>query len=172
MKKNLVLTGMMGVGKSTIGKLLSKNLKMQFIDIDSEIEKNELMPIKNVFKKKGEKYFREIEKKITLKKIKEKNSIIALGGGSFEDLEVREEILENCISFWLDLNLKETALRLKNSNVATNSFHIRGKAIDFSIEGLSSNQVFELARSCSSGGVGGYSSFVHMDTGPRRSWTV
>ncbi len=115
MKKNLVLTGMMGVGKSTIGKLLSKNLKMQFIDIDSEIEKNELMPIKNVFKKKGEKYFREIEKKITLKKIKEKNSIIALGGGSFEDLEVREEILENCISFWLDLNLKETALRLKNS---------------------------------------------------------
>ena len=64
------------------------------------------------------------------------------------------------------------SLRLKNSNVATNSFHIRGRAIDFSIEGLSSNQVFELARSCSSGGVGGYSSFVHMDTGPRRSWTV
>ena len=64
MKKNLVLTGMMGVGKSTIGRSLSKKLNMRFVDLDKLIEKKESMKIKNIFEKKGERYFRSIEKKI------------------------------------------------------------------------------------------------------------
>ena len=63
MKKNLLLTGMMGVGKSTIGKKLAKKLKLKFIDIDQIIEKKEKSKIKEIFIKKGENYFRKIEKK-------------------------------------------------------------------------------------------------------------
>ena len=57
MKKSLVLTGMMGVGKSTIGKLLAKRLKVKFIDVDKVIERNEKKSIKRVFEENGEKYF-------------------------------------------------------------------------------------------------------------------
>ena len=70
MKKNLVLTGMMGVGKSTIGKKLAKKLRLKFIDIDKIIEKKENKTIKEIFEKKSENYFRKIEKKTTLEMLK------------------------------------------------------------------------------------------------------
>ena len=57
MKKSLVLTGMMGVGKTTIGILLSKRIKFRFVDIDTLIEKKERKSIKEIFEKKGENYF-------------------------------------------------------------------------------------------------------------------
>ena len=78
LKKNLVLTGMMGVGKTTIGKKLSRKLKMRFIDIDQIIEKKEKKSIKEIFDNKGEIYFRKIEKKITLDELKKSNLIIFL----------------------------------------------------------------------------------------------
>ena len=74
MNKSLVLTGMMGVGKSTIGRLLAKRLKVKFIDVDNFIEKREKKSIKKIFEDNGEKYFRKIEEKITLKFLKKKNS--------------------------------------------------------------------------------------------------
>ena len=70
MNKSLVLTGMMGVGKSTIGRLLAKKLKMKFIDVDKIIEKNEKKSIKRIFEDSGENYFRKLEEKITLKILK------------------------------------------------------------------------------------------------------
>ena len=70
MNKSLVLTGMMGVGKSTIGRLLAKRLKTKFIDVDKIIEKNEKKSIKRIFEDNGEKYFRKLEEKITLKILK------------------------------------------------------------------------------------------------------
>ena len=60
MNKNLVLTGMMGVGKSTIGRLLAKKLKVGFFDIDKIIEKNEKKSIKRIFRTDGEEFFRKI----------------------------------------------------------------------------------------------------------------
>ena len=89
MKKNLVLTGMMGVGKSTIGKKLAKRLKRKFVDIDKIIEIKEKNTIKEIFENKGEHYFRKIEKKITLEELKKNNLIIALGGGAFINTSVR-----------------------------------------------------------------------------------
>ena len=68
-KENLVFLGMMGSGKSSIGSLVAKKLNLEFIDIDNEIEENSGISIKEIFKSKGEKYFRELEEKITLNKL-------------------------------------------------------------------------------------------------------
>ena len=114
MKKNLVLTGMMGVGKSTVGKKLAKKLGLKFVDVDQLIEKKEKVRIKDIFENKGENYFRKVEKQITLDVLKNKNLLIALGGGAFLNSSIRKEIKNSCISFWLDLNLKILSTRLKN----------------------------------------------------------
>ena len=114
MKKNLVLTGMMGVGKSTIGKKIAKSLKLKFVDVDKIIEKKEKTTIKEIFKSKGESYFRKIEKKITLEELKKDNLVIALGGGAFINSTVRKEVKNSAISFWLDLSLRSILLRLKD----------------------------------------------------------
>ena len=115
MKKNLILTGMMGVGKSTIGKIIAKKLNHQFVDIDNLIEIKEKSTIKHIFKNKGEEYFRRIEKKITTQELKKNNLVIALGGGGFIDDLIRKEIKSSCVSFWLDLNLSTLIMRLKNN---------------------------------------------------------
>ncbi len=104
----------MGVGKSTIGKRLSRKLKRKFIDVDKIIELEEKNTIKEIFEKKGESYFRKIEKKITLQVLKKDNLVIALGGGAFLNASIRKEIKNTCLSFWLDLNIPSLILRLKN----------------------------------------------------------
>ena len=114
MKKNLLLTGMMGVGKSTLGKKLAKKLKLKFIDIDQIIEKKEKKTIKEIFEEKGEGYFRKIEKKISLEELRKCNSVIALGGGAFMDSSIRKEAKNLSISFWLDLRVESLLTRLKN----------------------------------------------------------
>ena len=119
MNKNLILAGMMGVGKSTLGKALSLQLKMKFIDTDVEIEKSESETINRLFENKGEDYFRKVEKKICLDSIKTPNSIIALGGGAFINEEIRILALKECICFWLDLDLRILKDRLRVSKKKT-----------------------------------------------------
>ena len=114
MKKNLVLTGMMGVGKSTVGKKLAKKLKLKFIDIDQIVESREKATINEIFKNKGENYFRKIEKKITLEELKKINLVVALGGGAFINKAIRKKVKDSSVSFWLDINLKSLLPRLKN----------------------------------------------------------
>ena len=114
MEKNLVLTGMMGVGKSTIGKKLAKKLKLKFVDIDKVIESKEKSTISEIFTNKGESYFRKIEKRVTLEELRKKHVVIALGGGAFMSNIIRNEVKDTTISFWLDLNLKKLLPRLKN----------------------------------------------------------
>ena len=116
MKKNLILTGMMGVGKTTIGRSLSKRLNMKFVDVDEIIEKDENMTINEIFKNKGEEHFRNLEKIVTLEKLKETNSVIALGGGAFINFTIRDAVLKNCVSFWLNLNIESLSERLTKSN--------------------------------------------------------
>ena len=116
MKKSLILTGMMGVGKSTIGKLLAKRLKAKFIDVDKVIEKNEKKSIKSIFEERGEKYFRKLERKITLKFLKNKKAVIALGGGAFINKDIREVVLKSSKSVWLKVGLNKLIKRYKNNN--------------------------------------------------------
>ncbi len=114
-KKNLTLTGMMGVGKSYIGKNLAKRLKYKFIDVDKIIEIREGSSINLIFKNKSENYFREIEKKITLEVLKQEKVVISLGGGAFLNKIIRENIKKKSVSFWLDVNLNELIKRLEKS---------------------------------------------------------
>ena len=82
-KKNIVLIGMMGSGKSSIGKILSKKLNLEFIDIDSKIEEKENMTISQIFETKGEEYFRKLEEIISINNLKLQNKVISLGGGGY-----------------------------------------------------------------------------------------
>jgi shikimate kinase len=115
-RKNLVLLGMMGVGKTTLGKIVAKKTGLKFIDTDTNIEENCLMKISEIFKKKGEKFFRLEENKEVLKSLKKSNSVIALGGGAFMDKTIRDSILKNAVSIWLDADLKDLNKRIKWSN--------------------------------------------------------
>ena len=82
---------MMGVGKSTVAKILANKLAFNFIDIDGLIEKQEGSSINLIFKNKSENYFRMIENKISLRELKKENLVISLGGGAFMNNEIRKE---------------------------------------------------------------------------------
>ena len=112
-KKNLVLTGMMGSGKSTIGKNLSKNLKMDFADTDNIIEQKLSLPVSKIFEIKGEEFFRMMEEKEIQELINKTNIIIALGGGTFMNKTIREKIKINAVSVWLDLDISELYKRTR-----------------------------------------------------------
>ena len=114
--KNLTLTGMMGVGKSTIGKNIAKRLNYNFIDIDKLIEIKEGTSINLIFKNKSEDYFRKLETDITLKQLKKNNCVISLGGGAFLNKSIRADIKKLSISFWLDVNINELVKRLRKTN--------------------------------------------------------
>ena len=112
MKKNLVLTGMMGVGKSSVGEDLYRKLYTGFKDIDKIIETKLSLSITDIFEKKGEKFFREIEEKETLIHLKDENIVISLGGGAFMNEKIRKNIKKFSVSFWLDLNNKQVFQRV------------------------------------------------------------
>ena len=115
MNKNLVLIGMMGSGKSTIGKEISKKSSLKFKDIDQLIENSEKMKVRDIFDQKGEDFFRIVEEKIVLKTIKLPGQVIALGGGSFLNKKIRFEVLKNSISFWLNWKNDVILDRISNS---------------------------------------------------------
>ena len=116
LKKNLVLLGMMGSGKSTIGYLLSKNLNLEFYDIDSIIEKQDGRKISEIFNTEGEVFFRKLEEKVSIKILKLKNKVISLGGGAFLNENIRKEVLSNNVSFWLDWKDNTLINRIKRNN--------------------------------------------------------
>ncbi|RME86856.1 MAG: shikimate kinase [Planctomycetota bacterium] len=88
-KNNLLLTGFMGVGKTTLGKLLAQRLNMGFVDTDQEIEK-EYGPISCIFENYGEPYFRDLEWKVAQKLVLQDNQVISTGGGFLINPKIRE----------------------------------------------------------------------------------
>jgi shikimate kinase len=115
LKKNLTLTGMMGVGKTTVGKALSEHLSMEFLDVDTIIEKKLNLTVQKIFEKNGEAFFREVEEEVTLQTLKDKNKIISLGGGAFMNPKIRDCVISNTKSYWLYLDLNLLEKRLINS---------------------------------------------------------
>ncbi len=115
MAKNLTLTGMMGVGKSTVGKIVAKKLDYNFIDVDKLIESKEGSSINLIFKNKSESYFRKIENDITLSELKKDKVVISLGGGAFLNNAIRKSAKKLSTSFWLDISVEELIKRLRNN---------------------------------------------------------
>jgi shikimate kinase len=113
--KNLVFLGMMGSGKSSIGNLVSKKLNLPFIDMDNLIIESAGMSISEIFEKKGEVYFRNLEEKITLRSLKKIRNVVSLGGGGFINKKIRKEILTNHFSFWLNWDESILIKRIKGS---------------------------------------------------------
>ena len=115
-RRNIFFLVMMGSGKSSIGLLVSKKLKLDFFDIDHCIEMKLNSKISKIFKEKGEKFFRVLEEKITLEILKKNHALISLGGGAFLNKKIRDEVLANHISFWLKWSPELITKRIINSS--------------------------------------------------------
>ena len=110
LEKSVILIGMMGAGKSSIGKMLAAHIGAQFIDSDTEIEKAAKMTIPEIFKLHGEASFRDGEKRVFKRLLEGPPAIIAAGGGAFAHAPTREIILKSGFSVWLKVN-RETLIR-------------------------------------------------------------
>ena len=112
---NIVLTGLRGSGKSTIGKLLAQKLDWDFIDIDTKIEKEENMTIKNIVELRGWEYFRAVENKVTKEISKTDKTVISTGGGTIIDKDNEKELKKNGKIIYLYVKPEVCAKRIKNS---------------------------------------------------------
>ncbi len=114
-KKNICIIGLMGSGKSIIGKDLSKKLDLKFYDTDKEIELKTKKSISTIFKERGETYFRSIEEEICLELLRYNNCVISLGGGSIINKNIRQLIKQNSYSIYLKVKLNNLLDRLESS---------------------------------------------------------
>jgi shikimate kinase len=112
---NVVLVGLMGAGKSCIGRHLAQRLGLPFVDADAEIEKAAGCSISEIFEQHGEQAFREGERRVIARLLEDGPQILATGGGAFMDPETREAIARRATSVWLradlDLLLRRTGRR-------------------------------------------------------------
>jgi shikimate kinase len=115
-RRSIVLVGMMGAGKSSIGRRLSARLAVPFVDADSEIETAAGMTIPEIFAKHGEPYFRAGEARVIARLLDSGPSVLATGGGAVMDARTRELIGEKGISVWLNADLDVLVKRTKRRN--------------------------------------------------------
>ncbi len=102
----LVLVGLMGAGKTTIGKRLAARLDVPFVDADDEVERAAGCSIADMFEVHGEEAFREGEKRVIARLLEGPIGVMATGGGAFMNAETRERIKERGISIWLRADLE------------------------------------------------------------------
>ena len=114
--KTIVLIGMPGAGKTTIGRSLAKVLNVKFVDIDDEIEKVENISIKEIFSIKGEKYFRQIEQQAIKNIFRPYDLVISLGGGAFENTVTRDLLIKNANVIYLQTSVENIFQRTQNND--------------------------------------------------------
>jgi shikimate kinase len=112
----VVLVGLMGVGKSTVGRRLAARLALPFVDADTEIERAAGMSIAEIFERYGEPYFRDGERRVIARLIDGTPKVIATGGGAFINDETRALILDRAIAVWLDADIDTLVERTGRRN--------------------------------------------------------
>lgn len=112
-RRPIVLVGLMGAGKSTVGRRLAGRLALPFVDADSEIETAAGMTVSEIFAKFGEPYFRDGERRVIARLIDGRPKVIATGGGAFVNDDTRALILTQATAIWLDADPRVLAERVK-----------------------------------------------------------
>ncbi len=115
-RRSIVLIGMMGVGKSSVGRRLASRLGLDFVDADDEIEAAANMTIAEIFEQYGEDYFRDGERRVIARLMDGQPKVIATGGGAFTNDETRELILQRACSIWLDADIDTLVERVSRRN--------------------------------------------------------
>ena len=100
--RSIALVGLMGAGKTAVGRRLARRLGLAFADSDAEIERSTGLGVAEIFDRHGEAHFREAERRILAALVAGPPRVIATGGGAFADADSRRLILERCIAIWLD----------------------------------------------------------------------
>jgi shikimate kinase len=111
--RSIVLVGMMGAGKSTIGRRLSARLRLPFLDADTEIETAAGMSIPDIFETHGEPHFRDGEARVIARLIESGPAVLATGGGAFMREETRGRIRNKAVSIWLKADADIIMRRVK-----------------------------------------------------------
>jgi shikimate kinase len=111
--RSVVLVGMMGAGKSTIGRRLSARLRLPFLDADSEIEAAAGMSIPDIFEAHGEPHFRDGEARVIARLLDSGPAVLATGGGAFMREETRNRIRSKAVSIWLKADIDIIMRRVK-----------------------------------------------------------
>lgn len=101
----IVLVGLMGAGKSSVGRRLAKHLNLDFVDADEEIVEAAGCSIEDIFELYGETAFRDVERRVIARLLENGAHVLAIGGGAFMNPEIRAIILERCVSVWLRAEL-------------------------------------------------------------------
>lgn len=109
----IVLVGLMGVGKSTVGRRLAARLGLPFVDADIEIEAAAGLSIAEIFERYGEAYFRDGERRVIARLVDGQPKVIATGGGAFINDATRTLILERAIAVWLDADIPTLVERVR-----------------------------------------------------------
>ena len=115
--RSIVLVGMMGSGKTSVGRRLAARLGLDFADADAEIETAAGMSVPEIFAKHGEAYFRDGERRVVARLLEERQRVLATGGGAFMSPQTRENVAARGISIWLKADIDVLLRRVrKRSN--------------------------------------------------------
>lgn len=114
--KTIALVGLMGVGKSSLGRRLAAALEMPFVDADEEIERAAGCTIADIFAEHGEAEFREGERRVIARILEQPPQVMATGGGAFVQPATRQLILDRAVSIWLDADVDILVRRVARKN--------------------------------------------------------
>jgi shikimate kinase len=114
--RSIVLVGLMGAGKTTVGRRLAQRLGLPFLDADVEIEKAAAQTIPEIFAEHGEAYFRDGERRVISRILTEGPLVLATGGGAFMNEATRHRIAERGVSIWLNADLATLMSRVRRKS--------------------------------------------------------